>query len=153
MKEFPFHYLSTIIDNYEKSLKNVASKYDLNFMESYVLKILYVDKECDTITLISKKYHLLKSLICMYTQTLQLKGFIKLSEINFDKKTVHFRTTQKAEPVCEELLEVEKSYIESTFSDISEKEANALISLLIKMGENSKVIKEEVLDNVTTQEY
>lgn len=130
-------------DFYNNIMKDVVEKYHINYTELEFLMFINCYKDYNTITRISKNYHVIKSKVCMAIKSLWIKGFVEYKKSDTDKKTTYILLTKKGAKIVKEGLLKEELYKNVLLTGFSEEDKKSLVSCMDKMMNNINSYKVE----------
>lgn len=126
---------------YEKMGAVITEKYGLHKIEIEIMLLLRTGK-CDTAREIADIKYFSKAHISRAIEHLAECGYLEGNADEHDRRCVHLKLTDAAEPLCEELEQMRKSIVEIIYRDITEEERQVLRQVAKKVTQN---IKEELL--------
>lgn len=130
-------------DFYNSIMKEVVDKYHINYTELEFLMFINCYKDYNTITKISKNYHVIKSKVCMAIKSLWIKGFVEYKKSDTDKKTTYIILTKKGEKIVKDGLLKEELYKEVILSGFSAEDKSQLVDCMDKMMKNISNYRKE----------
>ena len=107
---------------YTQILAPVCRKFRLTYMELSVLLFLANHPEFDTASQIVKYRQLTKSHVSLALRELQQRGFLTGERRADDRRNIHLKLTEKAQPVIRSGQDAQKYFKASMFSDFSPEE-------------------------------
>ena len=123
---------------YEKSVMPVCKTYGLTYMEFTVLMFLQNNPKYDTAAQLVKIRRLSKSHVSVSVNGLQEKGFVEGVYYPGNKKTLHLRLTEAAQPVVTAGIKAQKEFGAMLVRGFSTEEVAQLQYLTDKLHENMK---------------
>lgn len=120
---------------YEKMSNFITVNYGLHKIEIEILLFLRQEKR-DTARDIAEMKYFSKAHISHAIEHLVECGYLTGSPDAQDRRCIHLRLTEEAEPVCEELMKLRKGLMEAVCRDITEEERLVMHRVAGKIARN-----------------
>lgn len=121
--------MRTLLENYtaEKSLyarilAPVYQKYQLTYMELSVLLFLANNPDFDTAAQIVKYRQLTKSHVSISLKTLQQRGLLVGEQRPDDRRTVHLKLTDAADPIIDDGRKAQQTFLQQMLAGFTPEE-------------------------------
>ncbi|MCI6553257.1 MAG: winged helix DNA-binding protein [Lachnospiraceae bacterium] len=129
---------------YDKRCVLITEKYGLHKIEIEILLFLKKEKY-DTARDIVEAKHFSKAHISHAIEHLMEQGYLVGRMDAQDRRCIHLKLTEEAEPVCQELLKLRKSLMKAVYKDITDEEMQVLKRVARKVAHN---INEELMNEI-----
>lgn len=126
---------------YEKMGAAIAEKYGLHKIEIEIMLLLKNGK-CDTAREIADIKYFSKAHISRAIEHLTECGYLLGNADEQDRRCIHLHLTREAEPVCEEVAQLQNSILDIIYKNVTAQERQVLRNIARKIADN---IKEELL--------
>lgn len=131
-----FEHCEKISDLYAKTIDEVASKYNLTYMEMTIILFLYNNPLYNTASEIVKYRRLTKSHVSMSLKTLQNKGLISMNADDVDHRIMHIILSDSLIEIAEKGREVQKNFFNKVFEGFSKEDIKELRKYLSMINDN-----------------
>ena len=126
---------------YEKMGLVITEKYGLHKIEIEIMLLLKSGK-CDTARDIAEIKYFSKAHISRAIEHLAECGYLIGNADEQDRRCIHLKLTESADPVCAELAKLREDIMEILYKDVTEEERQVLRNIVKKVSHN---IREELL--------
>lgn len=128
---------------FDKSMKQIAKKYDLTKSEVFILSIIKHNPETLKSCTIVKNHNFSKAYVSQVTNSLKEKGYISLVTDSDDKRYQRIKLLNKADNVLNEITKVFKVNLNIIKKGITKEELDNFIGIIDKIIKNLKDYEEE----------
>ena len=128
---------------FDKSMKQIAKKYDLTKSEVFILSIIKHNPETLKSCTIVKNHNFSKAYVSQVTNSLKEKGYISLVTDPDDKRYQKIKLLNKADNVLNEITKVFEVNLNIIKKGITKEELNNFIGIIDKIIKNLKDYEEE----------
>lgn len=128
---------------FDKSMKQIAKKYDLTKSEVFILSIIKHNPETLKSCTIVKNHNFSKAYVSQVTNSLKEKGYISLETDSDDKRYQRIKLLNKADNVLNEITKVFKVNLNIIKKGITKEELDNFIGIIDKIIKNLKDYEEE----------
>lgn len=128
---------------FDKSMKQIAKKYDLTKSEVFILSIIKHTPETLKSCTIVKNHNFSKAYVSQVTNSLKEKGYISLVTDPDDKRYQKIKLLNKADNVLNEITKVFEVNLNIIKKGITKEELNNFIGIIDKIIKNLKDYEEE----------
>lgn len=140
--------IRSIVRLYEKMMKEVCNSYQLSMVEVDIIAFLKNHPEKDTAADIVELRMLSKAAVSKGVDYLIQKGLLEREPDQKDRRKVHLKLKQKAEPVMKDIQRVQEKFADLLFEGFGESDYSTYFELRkrilsnVKSGEESGHIYE-----------
>lgn len=120
----------------QERVKQDVANYDVNLSEFVVLEALYHKGQL-TVQQICSKVLIASGSMTYVIDKLEKKGMLERKACPEDRRVVHVKLTEQGKSFIEKIFPKHQQLIENIFGEISEKEKEALISMLKRIGQGA----------------
>ncbi|MBR6769907.1 MAG: winged helix-turn-helix transcriptional regulator [Lachnospiraceae bacterium] len=120
---------------YDKRCILITEKYGLHKVEIEILLFLKKGK-LDTARDIVEARHYSKAHISHAIEHLMEQGYVVGQMDAQDRRCIHLKLTEEAEPVCQELIKLRRSLMKTVYKDVTEEEMLILKQVAKKVAHN-----------------
>lgn len=131
---------------FDKSMKQIAKKYDLTKSEVFILSIIKHNPETLKSCTIVKNHNFSKAYVSQVTNSLKEKGYISLETDSDDKRYQRIKLLNKADNVLNEITKVFKVNLNIIKKGITKEELDNFMGIIDKIIKNLKDYEEEEND-------
>lgn len=131
---------------FDKSMKQIAKKYDLTKSEVFILSIIKHNHETLKSCTIVKNHNFSKAYVSQVTNSLKEKGYISLETDSDDKRYQRIKLLNKADNVLNEITKVFKVNLNIIKKGITKEELDNFMGIIDKIIKNLKDYEEEEND-------
>lgn len=128
---------------FDKSMKQIAKKYDLTKSEVFILSIIKHNPETLKSCTIVKNHNFSKAYVSQVTNSLKEKGYISLETDSDDKRYQRIKLLNKADNVLNEITKVFKVNLNIIKKGITKEELDNFMGIIDKIIKNLKDYEEE----------
>ena len=128
---------------FDKSMKQIAKKYDLTKSEVFILSIIKHNPETLKSCTIVKNHNFSKAYVSQVTNSLKEKGYISLVTDSDDKRYQRIKLLNKADNVLNEITKVFKVNLNIIKKGITKEELDNFMGIIDKIIKNLKDYEEE----------
>lgn len=128
---------------FDKSMKQIAKKYDLTKSEVFILSIIKHNPETLKSCTIVKNHNFSKAYVSQVTNSLKEKGYISLEIDSDDKRYQRIKLLNKADNVLNEITKVFKVNLNIIKKGITKEELDNFMGIIDKIIKNLKDYEEE----------
>jgi len=128
---------------FDKSMKQIAKKYDLTKSEVFILSIIKHNPETLKSCTIVKNHNFSKAYVSQVTNSLKEKGYISLETDSDDKRYQKIKLLNKADNVLNEITKVFKVNLNIIKKGITKEELDNFMGIIDKIIKNLKDYEEE----------
>ena len=128
---------------FDKSMKQIAKKYDLTKSEVFILSIIKHNPETLKSCTIVKNHNFSKAYVSQVTNSLKEKGYISLETDSDDKRYQKIKLLNKADNVLNEITKVFKVNLNIIKKGITKEEMDNFMGIIDKIIKNLKDYEEE----------
>ena len=128
---------------FDKSMKQIAKKYDLTKSEVFILSIIKHNPETLKSCTIVKNHNFSKAYVSQVTNSLKEKGYISLETDSDDKRYQKIKLLNKADNVLNEITKVFKVNLNIIKKGITKEELDNFMGIIDKIIKNLKYYEEE----------
>lgn len=128
---------------FDKSMKQIAKKYDLTKSEVFILSIIKHNPETLKSCTIVKNHNFSKAYVSQVTNSLKEKGYISLETDSDDKRYQRIKLLNKADNVLNEITKVFKVNLNIIKKGITKEELDNFMVIIDKIIKNLKDYEEE----------
>lgn len=128
---------------FDKSMKQIAKKYDLTKSEVFILSIIKHNPETLKSCTIVKNHNFSKAYVSQVTNSLKEKGYISLETDSDDKRYQRIKLLNKADNVLNEITKVFKVNLNIIKKGITKEELDNFMLIIDKIIKNLKDYEEE----------
>lgn len=128
---------------FDKSMKQIAKKYDLTKSEVFILSIIKHNPDTLKSCTIVKNHNFSKAYVSQVTNSLKEKGYISLVTDPDDKRYQRIKLLNKADSVLNEITKVFEVNLNIIKKGITKEELNNFIGIIDKIIKNLKYYEEE----------
>ncbi len=128
---------------FDKSMKQIAKKYDLTKSEVFILSIINHNPETLKSCTIVKNHNFSKAYVSQVTNSLKEKGYISLETDSDDKRYQRIKLLNKADNVLNEITKVFKVNLNIIKKGITKEELDNFMGIIDKIIKNLKDYEEE----------
>lgn len=121
---------------YTATVTPVCEKYGLTYMEFTVLMFLANNPQFDTASEIVKYRHLTKSHVSMSIRSLQDKGLVKGQYHEPNRRTIHLKLLEPAEPIISDGRTAQQTFGNILFSGFSESDCEQFLAYMKRVDQN-----------------
>ncbi len=123
---------------YEKMLKKICTRHDLTVMEGDVMGFLRNNPARDTAADIVELRQFSKGAVSKAVEALIRKGFLERHPDDGDRRKIHLKLTDAAEPVLTDIRIVQNDFWDTVFADFTEEEYRVYEKLRTRIFENAR---------------
>ena len=120
---------------YDKRCILITEKYGLHKVEIEILLFLKKGK-LDTARDIVEARHYSKAHISHAIEHLMEQGYVVGQMDAQDRRCIHLKLTEEAEPVCQQLIKLRRSLMKTVYKDVTEEEMLILKQVAKKVAHN-----------------
>lgn len=135
-----FEMMSHVRKQYEGQLEPVCKKYQLTRMEMDILLFLYNNPQYDTAKDIVEKRLLTKSHVSTAIQKLCEKNYLEKHQTVDNKKLIHLKICDAAQPVLDEGKAAQNQFFKRLFHGFSAEELKELEQAFQRFYNNMKEV-------------
>lgn len=128
---------------FDKSMKQIAKKYDLTKSEVFILSIIEHNPETLKSCTIVKNHNFSKAYVSQVTNSLKEKGYISLVTDPDDKRYQKIKLLSKADNVLNDITKIFKVNLNIIKKGITKEELDNFIGIIDKIIKNLKDYEEE----------
>ncbi len=128
---------------FDKSMKQIAKKYDLTKSEVFILSIIKHNPETLKSCTIVKNHNFSKAYVSQVTNSLKEKGYINLETDSDDKRYQKIKLLNKADNVLNEITKVFNVNLNIIKKGITKEELDNFMGIIDKIIKNLKDYEEE----------
>lgn len=128
---------------FDKSMKQIAKKYDLTKSEVFILSIIEHNPETLKSCTIVKNHNFSKAYVSQVTNSLKEKGYISLVTDPEDKRYQKIKLLSKADNVLNDITKIFKVNLNIIKKGITKEELDNFIGIIDKIIKNLKDYEEE----------
>ena len=128
---------------FDKSMKQIAKKYDLTKSEVFILSIIEHNPETLKSCTIVKNHNFSKAYVSQVTNSLKEKGYISLVTDPDDKRYQKIKLLSKADNVLKDITKIFKVNLNIIKKGITKEELDNFIGIIDKIIKNLKDYEEE----------
>lgn len=128
---------------FDKSMKQIAKKYDLTKSEVFILSIIEHNPETLKSCTIVKNHNFSKAYVSQVTNSLKEKGYISLVTDQDDKRYQKIKLLSKADNVLNDITKIFKVNLNIIKKGITKEELDNFIGIIDKIIKNLKDYEEE----------
>lgn len=128
---------------FDKSMKQIAKKYDLTKSEVFILSIINHNPETLKSCTIVKNHNFSKAYVSQVTNSLKEKGYISLETDSDDKRYQKIKLLNKADNVLNEITKVFNVNLNIIKKGITKEELDNFMGIIDKIIKNLKDYEEE----------
>jgi DNA-binding MarR family transcriptional regulator len=121
---------------YKLMCSSVGQEYTLTQNEMDILLFLSTYKEIDTAKELTQYLMCSKALICKSVDALIKQEYLIPIQDQQDRRCIHLKITQTADPVIEELNAIQQKFINIIYAGVTLREMKVLERVLYKMNQN-----------------
>ena len=127
---------------FDKSMKQIAKKYDLTKSEVFILSIIEHNPETLKSCTIVKNHNFSKAYVSQVTNSLKEKGYISLVTDPEDKRYQKIKLLSKADNVLNDITKIFKVNLNIIKKGITKEELDNFIGIIDKIIKNLKDYEE-----------
>ena len=127
---------------FDKSMKQIAKKYDLTKSEVFILSIIEHNTETLKSCTIVKNHNFSKAYVSQVTNSLKEKGYISLVTDPDDKRYQKIKLLSKADNVLNDITKIFKVNLNIIKKGITKEELDNFIGIIDKIIKNLKDYEE-----------
>ncbi len=127
---------------FDKSMKQIAKKYDLTKSEVFILSIIEHNPETLKSCTIVKNHNFSKAYVSQVTNSLKEKGYISLVTDPDDKRYQKIKLLSKADNVLNDITKIFKVNLNIIKKGITKEELDNFIGIIDKIIKNLKDYEE-----------
>lgn len=127
---------------FDKSMKQIAKKYDLTKSEVFILSIIEHNPETLKSCTIVKNHNFSKAYVSQVTNSLKEKGYISLVTDPDDKRYQKIKLLSKADNVLKDITKIFKVNLNIIKKGITKEELDNFIGIIDKIIKNLKDYEE-----------
>ena len=142
-----FNYFDTMAraqKGYARLLEPICKKWDLTRNELDVILFLANNPEYDRAVDIVNHRGLSKSHVSLSVSNLESRGLLRRIADPTDRRTVHLRLTEKAEPIMEEGCRVQKQFMDYLHQGVTQEQLELMRLFVERVYENIRNIEEVI---------
>ena len=142
-----FNYFDTMAraqKGYARLLEPICKKWDLTRNELDVILFLANNPEYDRAADIVNHRGLSKSHVSLSVSNLESRGLLRRIADPADRRTVHLRLTEKAEPIMEEGCRVQKQFMDYLHQGVTQEQLELMRLFVERVYENIRNIEEVI---------
>lgn len=128
---------------YNKLCEPVLIKYDIPQVSFDILMFLTNNPEFCTAQEISELRNIKKNLVSIHVEKLVKAGLLQRGTVSDDRRKIALSCTEKANPIIEEGLAVQKAFFDKITDGISQDDWSVFIKVNEKMTKNRKELMQE----------
>ena len=139
-----FDIMARAQKGYARLMEPLCKKWDITRNELDVLLFLANNPEYDRAVDIVNNRGLSKSHVSLSVSNLEDRGFLYREEDPSDRRTVHLKLTEKANPVAEAGRMTQKRFFSYLHQGVTQEQIDLMIDFAEKVNENIKNIEEVI---------
>lgn len=125
-----------MIKLHENMLREIGQAYDLSLTEAIIISFLHNNPGRDTAADIVELRMLQKSNVSLAVETLYQRGYLERNKDAADRRKIHLRLTDQADPVIADIDSQWAQFEEEMLFGISSQERDMYIQVNEKMQKN-----------------